>query len=78
MRDHNLKQTACREGLLSVMFELGQALSENEIKDELSGNFNRTIFYRSFKTLLEKRITHKIIVNNQLVEYSLGNSVTKK
>jgi Fur family ferric uptake transcriptional regulator len=78
LHDHDLKRTACREGILSVMLESGHALSENEIKDELSGNFDRTTFYRSFKTLLEKHIIHKIVVDNQLVKYALDNSVTKK
>ena len=78
LHDHDLKRTACREGILSAMLESGHALSENEIKDELSGNFDRTTFYRSFKTLLEKRIIHKIVVDNQVVKYALDNSVTHK
>lgn len=73
-----MKRTACREGILSVMLEFGQALFENEIRDELSGNFDRTIFYRLFKTLLEKHVIHKVVVDNQVVKYALGNSVTKK
>ena len=78
LRTHELKRTACREGILSTMAESGHALSENEIKDELSGNFDRTTFYRSFKTLLEKRIIHKIVVDNQMVKYALDNSITHK
>ncbi|MCG6189878.1 Fur family transcriptional regulator [Maribellus maritimus] len=75
---HNLKKTACREGILSVMLDLGHPLSENEIREELSSKFDRTTFYRSFKTLLEKRIIHKIVVDNQVVKYALDNSVTYK
>ena len=75
---HKLKRTACREGILSMMLESGHALSENDIKDKLSSNFDRTTFYRSFKTLLEKRIIHKIVVDNQVVKYALDNSITHK
>jgi Fur family ferric uptake transcriptional regulator len=55
-----------------------QALSENEIRERLTGNYDRTTFYRSFKTLEENKILHKIVVNNQLVKYSLDNSITTK
>ncbi len=78
LQTHNLKRTACREGILSVMQDSNQALSENEIRDELSANFDRTTFYRSFKTLLEKGIVHKIVVDNQMVKYALENSITHK
>lgn len=78
LQTHNLKRTACREGILSVMFDSDRPISENEIREELSGRFDRTTFYRSFKTLLEKSIIHKIVVDNQLVKYALDNSITKK
>lgn len=78
LHHHDLKRTACREGILSVMLESGHALSENEIKHELQGSFDRTTFYRSFKTLLDKSIIHKIVVDNQVVKYALDNSVTHK
>ena len=78
LQKHNLKRTACREGILLMMINSGHALSENEIKDELSGHFDRTTFYRSFKTLLEKKIIHKIVVDNQRVKYALDNSITHK
>jgi Fur family transcriptional regulator, ferric uptake regulator len=78
LQSHDLKRTACREGILSVMLDSGQALSENEIRDELDANFDRTTFYRSFKTLLEKSIIHKIVVDNQVIKYAIDNSVTFK
>ena len=78
LHEHKLKRTACREGILSVIENSKHALSEKEIKDELAKSFDRTTFYRSFKTLIEKNIIHKIVVNNQIVKYALDNSVTKK
>lgn len=73
-----LKRTSCREGIIDVMMAAGRALSENEIRERLPGNYDRTTFYRSFKTLEEYKIIHKIIIDNQLSKYSLDNSVTHK
>jgi Fur family ferric uptake transcriptional regulator len=73
-----LKRTSCREGIIEVMMNAGQALSENEIRERLPGNYDRTTFYRSFKTLEEHKIIHKIVIDNQLSKYTLDNSVTHK
>lgn len=78
LNSHNLKRTSCREGIIEVVLTANQALSENEIRERLSGNYDRTTFYRSFKTLEERNILHKIVVNNQLIKYALDNTVTHK
>jgi len=75
---HNLKRTACREGIINVLIDASQALSEEEIKSRLPGHFDRTTFYRSFKTLEEKKIIHKIVVDNLVVKYALDNTITHK
>lgn len=77
LHEHNLKRTGCREGVIAVITEAGQPLSENEIRNRLAGNFDRTTFYRSFKTLQENNILHKIVVDNQLVKYALGKQATQ-
>ena len=73
LNNHNLKRTSCREGILEVVMAANQALSENEIKEQLAGNYDRTTFYRSFKTLEEHRIIHKIVE----VEYKNCSPVWK-
>ncbi|HOL99119.1 MAG: transcriptional repressor [Bacteroidales bacterium] len=78
LNHHHLKRTSCREGIIEVVMNAKQALSENEIRERLSGKYDRTTFYRSFKTLEEHKIIHKIVVDNQLVKYALDNSVTHK
>lgn len=78
LQTNDLKRTACREGILTIMLDSAQALSEKEISEELASNFDRTTFYRSFKILLEKSIIHKIVVDNQVIKYALNNSVTHK
>ena len=71
---HNLKRTGCREGILDIIIKASNPLSENEIRDRLPLNFDRTTFYRSFKTLLEHNILHKIVIDNQLVKFGIGYS----
>lgn len=78
LNHHNLKRTSCREGIIDVIMKATQALSENEIRDRLAGHYDRTTFYRSFKTLEEYRIIHKIVVDNHVVKYALDNTVTHK
>jgi len=78
LADHKLKRTSCREGILAVVMLAKHALSEKEIRDQLAGNYDRTTFYRSFKTLEENSIIHKIVVDNQLVKYAFVKSVATK
>ncbi len=78
LHKHNLKRTSCREGIIEIMLSAKQALSEHEIKDKLPGNYDRTTFYRSFKTLEDHRIVHKIVVDNHNVKYALDTSITEK
>ncbi|MDD3664572.1 MAG: transcriptional repressor, partial [Bacteroidales bacterium] len=76
LNQRNLKRTSCREGIIELVMNAGEALSENEIRERLQGNYDRTTFYRSFKTLEEHGILHKIVVDNLLVKYALDKTVT--
>ena len=75
---HKLKRTSCREGIIEVVMAASHALSEKEIREQQAGNYDRTTFYRSFKTLEEHQIIHKIVVDSQCVKYALANSITNK
>lgn len=75
---NNLRRTSCREGIIAVVMLAKHALSENEIREQLVGNYDRTTFYRSFKTLEENKIIHKIVVDNQLVKYAFKDTVAMK
>lgn len=78
LHNKNLKRTPCREGIIKVIMNNQNALSEKEIKNKLNSHFDRTTFYRSFKTLLDKKIIHKIVVDKLTVKYALDNSITHK
>jgi Fur family ferric uptake transcriptional regulator len=74
---HNLVRTSCRQSIIDTIANSGFAVSEEEIKQKVEGYYDRTTFYRSFKTLLEKCIIHKIVVDNQLVKYALSTRKTE-
>lgn len=78
LNNHSLKRTSCREGIIEIMLNANKALSEVEIRESLTGNYDRTTFYRSFKTLEEHNIIHKIVIDNQIVKYALDTSIIHK
>jgi Fur family transcriptional regulator, ferric uptake regulator len=74
LHKHNLVRTSCRQNIIETVAESGHAVSEEEIKQKVEGTYDRTTFYRSFKTLIENNIIHKIVVDNQLVKYALSEN----
>lgn len=76
LQSRGLKRTACREGIISCIAHAEKALTEHEIKDSLQDKFDRTTFYRSFKTLLEHGLIHKIVVDSTLVTYAFNSDTT--
>ena len=78
LNNHNLKRTSCREGIINIVMSANNALSKEEIMEQLEGNYDRTTFYRSFKTLEEHKIIHKIVIDNQLVKYAIDKEVSLK
>lgn len=72
LSSHNLKRTSCREGIIEVIMNAEQALSEFEIREKLHGNYDRSTFYRSFKTLEEHNVIHRIVIDNQVIKYAIN------
>lgn len=67
LQNHNLKCTECRTGIIDVLQQSDTALTENQIKDALHNKFDRTTFYRTFKTLVEKNVLHSISLHETLL-----------
>lgn len=72
LQKHNLVRTICRQSIIGAILDAGTAVSEEEIKGKVEGSYDRTTFYRTFKTLIENGIIHKIVVDNHLVKYALS------
>lgn len=62
---YQLKCTGCRAGIIEVLQKSDTALSESEIKKTLHTQFDRTTFYRSFKTLIEHNVLHAIVLHEE-------------
>lgn len=73
---HDLKRTSSRQGIIEIIMTANQALSEAEIRERLSRTYDRTTFYRSFKTLEEAGILHKIVIDSQLVKYAICDVIS--
>ena len=71
LHENNLVRTSCRELIIQAIVESPTPLSEEEIKTAVSGNFDRTTFYRTFKTLIAKGVIHKIVIDNTLIKYAI-------
>lgn len=72
LHSHKLRRTSCRQGIIDILANASEALTENEIKSMLDMQHDRTTVYRSFRTLLENDLIHKIVLDNQLVKYALN------
>ncbi|WP_430813756.1 Fur family transcriptional regulator [Carboxylicivirga sp. RSCT41] len=78
LKYHNLKRSNCRESIIEVIMTAGKALSETEIREQLTGEYDRSTFYRSFKTLHQHNIIHKIVIDNKVVKYALDKGISNK
>ena len=74
LQKNDLVRTSCREKIIHVLASSAAPLSEDEIKLSVKGNFDRTTFYRTFKTLIAKGIIHKIVIDNTLTKYALSQN----
>jgi Fur family ferric uptake transcriptional regulator len=72
LKKYGLKITPCRKAILSVCKERECALSEAEFKEKIGEGFDRTTFFRSFKTLVDKGILHKVVLDNSITKYALS------
>ncbi|NOU59914.1 Fur family transcriptional regulator [Marinifilum caeruleilacunae] len=77
LQERDLVRTSCREEIIEAIVESPTPLSEEEIKTVISGNFDRTTLYRTFKTLLEKEVIHKIVIDKTLVKYAITEKLNR-
>jgi len=61
LREHDLRNTSCREEVLGILFRENAALSHGEIEKELGSRFDRVTIYRTLKTFVDKGIIHKVL-----------------
>jgi Fur family transcriptional regulator, ferric uptake regulator len=69
--DKNLSRTPCRVGIIKTLMESGSALSETEIRNKLSYNFDRTTIYRTLRSFLEQGVIHSIALDGGEIRYAI-------
>jgi Fe2+/Zn2+ uptake regulation proteins len=72
LHTYDLKNTGCRKYILGELLKNDSAMSENELKESFPDLFDRVTFYRTLKTLEDKNIIHKIVLNDNSVKYALS------
>ena len=71
LKENNLRVTACRGQVLSIFIEAQSALSNADIENRLSTEFDRVTIYRTLKTFLKKRIIHTVPDDTGNLKYAL-------
>lgn len=67
--ENDLVRTSCRQEIVQAIINSPTPLSEEEIKTNITGNFDRTTYYRTFKILMAKGVIHKIVIDNINTDY---------
>lgn len=71
LSDFNLRPTACRNEVLNILKSVGFALSQGDIEQKISSNFDRVTIYRTLKSFLSQGLIHKVLDDLGGVKYAL-------
>ena len=79
LRSAGLRQTDARVGVLSVLSESGEALSQEQIASKLAEVApNKTTIYRVLESLVRKGIVHKAFTRERSVYFELADKCEGK
>jgi Fur family transcriptional regulator, ferric uptake regulator len=73
LKKYNLKKTAPRVAIISILANNDNPISENDIKEEMGDMYDRVTFYRSVQTLIEVGLIHRIVADN-ITMYAYNHS----
>ena len=71
LSDFDLRSTPCRLDVLSSFQAVDFALSQGDIEQKLSEQYDRVTIYRTLKTFLSSGLLHKVLDDNGGVKYAL-------
>jgi Fur family ferric uptake transcriptional regulator len=66
-----LRSTVSRLAVLAAFQQAGYALSQGDIEQSLSSQFDRVTIYRTLKSFLASGLLHKVLDDNGGVKYAL-------
>ena len=75
LSNFGLRPTACRQAVLDIFKQKGYALSQGDIEQELSSQFDRVTIYRTLKSFLTSGLLHKVLDDEGAVKYALCHDV---
>ena len=71
LKEHNLRNTACRGEVLAYFLEKDFAISHSDLESRLSDSFDRVTLYRTLKTFLDAGLIHQVLDNEGGTKYAL-------
>ncbi len=66
-----LRATTCRVAVLESFQNAGYALSQGDIEQALSSQFDRVTIYRTLKSFLASGLLHKVLDDQGSIKYAL-------
>lgn len=71
LSDFDLRPTPCRMEVLGLLQSHDYALSQGDIEQELSSQFDRVTVYRTLKSFLSQGLIHKVLDDIGGIKYAL-------
>lgn len=72
---YELSKTSIRLQVLNILRHKRFAMSEQDIKTELQGEFDRSTLYRTIRAFIEKDIVHRIVDDQNKSQYVLNKAL---
>jgi hypothetical protein len=72
---HGLRCTNCRAAIVHCLESKNEALSERALREEVGSSFDRTTFYRTMRTLEERKIIHRITAAQEGIKWALSTPI---
>ena len=69
-----LSRTVIRTKLVTLLMNEAEALTSKEIEQKLEEDIDRVTLYRTIKLFEEKKLIHKIVIDDHTAKYRLVNS----
>jgi Fur family transcriptional regulator, ferric uptake regulator len=66
-----LRSTGSRQAVLAAFQKAGYALSQGDIEQALSNEFDRVTIYRTLKSFLASGLLHKVLDDQGSIKYAL-------
>jgi Fur family ferric uptake transcriptional regulator len=78
LKQHNLRNTPCRNEVLKVFTKSSHALSHADIEKKAGKDFDRVTLYRTLTSFLENGLVHKVLDNEGGIKYAMCNHEHEK